>query len=296
MNHRLGITLMILTSLVFACQDGISKHLAIEYNSMMVVMVRYWFFGSFVVMLTATRQGGIRAVAGTRQPLVQIARGLLLAASVMIMITAIALIGLIQSLTLFACSPLIVTALSGPMLGEHVGWRRWLAILAGFAGVLIILQPGLRVFSPYSVLAVMSAITFAFYVLLTRYAARRDSTETSFFWTGFAGAIGATCAGIWFWQPLSQQDWLWMGILCVSSTTGHYLLIKVYEVSEAGVVQPFAYFHMVFASMIGLVVFGEALEASVVTGGTIIVSAGLFVWWRERSSGIVAFNRFRDTI
>ncbi|MCE2523622.1 MAG: DMT family transporter [Rhodobacteraceae bacterium] len=294
MNHRLGISLMILTSFVFAFQDGISKHLAVEYNSMMVVMIRYWFFGSFVIALSATRQGGIRVVARTNQPLLQICRGVLLAAEIFIMITAIALIGLAESLALFACNPLIVAALSGPILGERVGWRRWMAILAGLAGVLLILQPGFRVFSPHSLLAVASAVMFAVYVLLTRYAARRDSAETSFFWAGFAGAVGATFAGIWFWQPMAAPDWIWMGILCVSGATGHYILIKVYEISEAGVVQPFAYFHMVFGSMIGIVIFGESLKANVVAGGLVIVLAGLFVWWREQASHGGEISRFPD--
>ena len=182
MNHRLGITLMILTALVFAFQDGISKHLAVEYNPMIVVMFRYWFFGLFVVVLSSIRQGGIRAAARTSQPWLQIGRSVLLAAEIFIMITAIALIGLVESSALFACHPLIVAALSGPLLGESVGWRRWIAICAGFCGVLIILQPGFRVFSHYSLLAFAATLMFALYALLTRFAARRDSTETSFFW------------------------------------------------------------------------------------------------------------------
>lgn len=293
MNNRLGISLMVLTTLIFACQDGISKHLAVEYNPMIVVMIRYWFFGVFVVALYSARQGGVRAVARTRQPLLQVGRGVLLAAEIFVMMVAIALIGLVESLTLFACNPLIVAALSGPILGERVGWRRWLAILAGLAGVLLILQPGFRVFSLPSLLAVAASVMFALYALLTRHAARQDSADTSFFWSGFAGAFAATAVGIWFWQPMTTPDWVWMGILCVSGAAGHYLLIRVYEISEAGVVQPFAYFHMVFASIIGLVVFGEALRANVVAGGALIVLAGLFVWWREQAAAKVSRRQGR---
>ena len=295
MNHRLGITLMILTALVFAFQDGISKHLAVEYNPMIVVMFRYWFFGLFVVVLSSTRQGGIRAVARTSQPWLQIGRGVLLAAEIFIMITAIALIGLVESSALFACHPLIVAALSGPLLGESVGWRRWIAICAGFCGVLIILQPGFKVFSHYSLLAFAATLMFALYALLTRFAARRDSTETSFFWSGFAGAVFATAAGIWFWQPMAQVDWVLMAILCVSGATGHFFLIKTYEVSEAAVVQPFAYFHMVFASLIGLVVFSEPLRSNVVAGGVLIILAGVFVWWRERQIWLAESSRSPST-
>ena len=149
------------------------------------------------------------------------------------------------------------------------GWdgRRWLAIGAGFIGVLIILRPGPGVFSPLSLLAFLSAAMFAVYVLLTRYASRRDSARTSFFWLGTAGAIFATAGGVWFLEPMAKGDWIWMAILCMSGATGHYLLIKCYEVSEAGVVQPFAYLHMVFGSLIGLAVFGEMLEMNVIVGG-----------------------------
>ncbi len=284
MNHRLGIGLMVLTTMVFAAQDGISKHLAVEYNSMMVVMIRYWFFGVFVMALSAMQQGGLREAARTEQPLLQILRSVVLSAEIFIMITAIALIGLVECLALFACSPLIVAALSGPILGERVGWRRWLAIGAGFIGVLVILRPGPGVFSPLSLLAFLSAAMFAVYVLLTRYASRRDSARTSFFWLGTAGAIFATAGGVWFLEPMAKGDWIWMAILCMSGATGHYLLIKCYEVSEAGVVQPFAYLHMVFGSLIGLAVFGEMLEMNVIVGGAIIVLAGLFVWWREHGA------------
>ena len=242
---------MTLTSLIFAFQDGISKYLSVTYNPMMVVLIRYWFFSLFVIALSAARPGGIRAAARTSQPLLQIFRGMLLAVEMMVMMWAIALIGLVEAHALFACHPLMVAALSGIVLGEKVGWRRWTAIGAGFAGVLIIIQPGAGVISPWSIAALASAGMFAFYSLLTRFAARRDTAETSFFWTGVAGAAAATAGCVWFWEPMVGADWAWMAVLCLSGASGHYCLIKCYEKSEASVVQPFAYFHLVFASVIG---------------------------------------------
>ncbi|MEL7165618.1 MAG: DMT family transporter, partial [Pseudomonadota bacterium] len=160
-------------SVVFAAQDGISRHLAAEYNVLMVVMIRYWFFAAFVIAIAGRQAGGVRAAARTDQPLLQAGRGLLLAAEICVMVSAFTLLGLVESHAIFAAYPLIVAALSGPILGERVGWRRWLAIGAGFCGVLVILRPGVGVFDLAAVVPLLSAIMFATYGLLTRYAARR---------------------------------------------------------------------------------------------------------------------------
>jgi drug/metabolite transporter (DMT)-like permease len=141
-NPRLGIMLMILTSFIFALQDGISRHLAENYNVMTVVMIRYWFFAAFVVALSAVRGGGIARVARTAQPVLQIFRGVLLAAEICVTVLAFVLLGLIETHAVFAVYPLLIAALSGPVLGEYVGWRRWTAIGVGLIGVLIILRPG----------------------------------------------------------------------------------------------------------------------------------------------------------
>ncbi|OAN73716.1 RhaT family transporter [Jannaschia sp. EhC01] len=273
---------MIATTFVFAMQDGISRHLAGEYNVFMVVMIRYWFFAAFVITIAARQAGGIRAAAKTEQPVVQAFRGALLAAEICVMVGAFVLLGLVEAHAIFTCYPLLVAALSGPVLGEKVGWRRWTAIGIGFVGVLVILQPGIGVFSVYALVPLASAFMFALYNLLTRYVAAKDRAATSFFWTGTVGAVVTTCIGIWFWEPMSSTDWAWMATLCVTGATGHYLLIKTYEVAEASAVQPFAYLQLVFASSLGLVVFGETLAPNVIIGAGIVICAGLFTLWRAR--------------
>jgi drug/metabolite transporter (DMT)-like permease len=112
--------MMILTTSVFAMQDGISKHLASEYNVIMVVMVRYWFFAMFVVIVATQKSGGLKKASYTKQPLVQIIRGVLLALQVCVMVFAFTLLGLVESHAIFACYPLLVAALSEPILGEKV--------------------------------------------------------------------------------------------------------------------------------------------------------------------------------
>ncbi len=279
-SNRAGIFLMIATSFVFACQDGISRHLAAEYNTFIVVMIRYWFFAAFVVAVAARRRGGIRETARTSQPWLQIGRGILLALEICVAVVGFTLIGLVESHAIFASYPLMITALAGPLLGERVGWRRWGAVLAGFAGMLIILQPGRGAFDPLALIPVASALLFAIYGLATRYASRRDSTATSFFWTGVAGAIVMTIVGLPTWEPMTPADWSWMQLLCGTGVLGHWLLIKCYELAEASVVQPFAFFHQVFAALVGVLIFAEALRTNVLLGAAIILAAGVFALWR----------------
>lgn len=279
-NTRGGILLMIATTFVFACQDGISRHLAAEYNTFMVVMIRYWFFAAFVIALAARRKGGIRATARTSQPWLQIGRGVLLALEICVAVVGFTLIGLVESHAIFASYPLIITALAGPLLGERVGWRRWAAVLAGFLGMLIILAPGAGAFDPLALIPVGSAILFALYGIATRYASRRDSTATSFFWTGVAGAVVMTVVGLPNWEPMTPVDYAWMLLLCITGVLGHWTLIKCYELAEASDVQPFAFFHQVFAALVGLLVFGEVLRTNVFFGAVIILAAGIFALWR----------------
>ncbi len=282
-NVPLGVMLMIGATMVFALQDGISRHLAGTYNTYMVVMVRYWFFAAFVIVLAARAPGGIRATARTDQLGLQILRGMLLAGEIAVAVYGFTILGLIESQAVFICYPLLVAALSGPILGESVGWRRWMAIALGLIGVMIILQPGASVFNPAAIIPFISALMFAVYSLLTRYAARRDSTATSFFWTGVVGAVMMTAVGMWYWEPMVGSDWLWMGLLCVTGALGHWLLIKCYEMAEASAVQPFAYLHLVWAALLGIWVFGEVIRDNVAIGASIILAAGLFTLWRERA-------------
>jgi drug/metabolite transporter (DMT)-like permease len=283
-NSKLGILLMVLATSIFAIQDGISRYLASEYNVMMVVMVRYWFFALFVTLIASQADGGVKKAFSTTQPFLQFFRGTLLAVEVCVIVLAFTFLGLVESHAIFACYPLLAAALSVPILGEKVGWRRWLAIGIGFIGVLIILQPGIKIFSPYALLAIASASMFALYSLLTRYASIKDEATTSFFWTGVSGAVIMTCLGLWYWEPLASKDYSWMILLCISAVLGHYLLIKCYEAAEVSIVQPFAYFQLLFVTIIGISIFSEELELRTLLGAVIIIGAGLFTLYRSNKA------------
>ncbi len=281
-NTTLGIWLMIAVTFVFAVQDGFSRHLAGEYNVFMIIMIRYWFFAAFVITVASRKAGGWRNAARSKVPLRQVFRGVLLALEILVAVSGFVILGLVESHAVFAVYPLLIAALSGPVLGEKVGWRRWVAIGIGFVGVLVILQPGFGVFRIGALIPLLAAFMFALYGLLTRFVGRHDSSAVSFFWTGVSGALVTSAVGIWYWEPMIGTDWLLMLMLCFTSALSHYLLIRAYEVAEASAIQPFAYLQLVFASAIGFVVFNETLRPNVAIGAAIVVCAGLFTLWRAR--------------
>lgn len=281
-DNRRGIILMIIATIIFAIQDGISRHLASEYNVFLVVMLRYWFLVLFVLAMAARKSGGIRRVAQSQRVLIQAFRGFLLAAEICVLVLAFTVLGLVESHAVFVAYPLLVAALSGPILGESVGWRRWSAIGVGFCGVMVILQPGAGVFQPAALIAVLGALMFAVYGLLTRYVSRFDTADTSFFYLGVVGALCITPVGLWNWQIMTMPDYGWMGVLAVIGAIAHWCLIKCYEAAEASAVQPFAYLQLPWVSLIGFFIFHEDIRANVVIGASIVVGAGLFTLWRER--------------
>ena len=282
-NTGRGIWLMVAVTMIFAIQDAISRHLSGAYNVYMVVAIRYWFFALFTLTLAARAPGGLRSALATKQPLLQTLRALLLIAEVVILIQAFVSLGLIETHAVFAAYPLLVAALSGPVLGETVGWRRWVAIGIGFAGILIILEPGFGVFRPEAAIPLFGALLFALYSLLTRFAARKDPASVSFYWTGLIGALVMTPLGLIFWQPMIATDWLWMAALCLTAVTAHFLLIRAYEIAEASAIQPFAYLQLVWVSGIGIWAFDDILRPNVALGAGVVVCAGLFTLWRARA-------------
>ncbi|WP_244515626.1 DMT family transporter [Pacificibacter marinus] len=277
-----GIWIMVITMFFFATQDGLSRYLAGEYNVYMTMMIRYWFFAGFVILWSARSSGGLREAMRSAQPKLQFFRGALLALEVIVMVIGFVKLGLVESHAMFAIYPLLITALSGPILGEKIGWRRWLSVAVGFVGVLIILQPGRGVLSPAAIYPLAAAAMFALYGLLNRYVARKDPASVTFFYTGISGAIVMTLIGVWFWVPMAPKDWGLMLILCGLATMSHYLLIRAYELSEASAIQPFAYLQLAFASALGVLVFGDVIKLNVALGAGLVVGAGVFALVRAQ--------------
>lgn len=277
-----GYLFALAATTIFSVQDAVSKHLGEQYSPIFVTMIRYWAFGAFCILLAMRKQGGLKAAARTNRPVLQVVRGVLLVVEIMIVITAFANAGLAHSTAVLAATPIVVTLLSIPLLGERVGWRRWSAIFAGLAGVLLILKPDARGFlDPWLLLPVVCSVMYAVYLIATRLVSRTDPPATSFFYIGVVGAITATLVGPFFWGNLQGWDLLLMGFLCISGMTGHYLVIRAYELLDASAVQPISYISLVYASLFGIFLYGETLTWNVVAGSVVVVGAGIFTFWRE---------------
>ena len=281
-NPTRGIWLMIAAVASFAAQDGFSRHLAGHYNTLMIVMLRYWAFAAFVIILALRRPEGPRAAIRSTRLGAHILRSALLVTEVCVIVWGYTLIGLIQSHAVFAICPLLVVALSGPVLGEKISPQRWAAVGAGMIGVLIILRPGAGVFSWAALLPFAAALMFATYSVLTRLTTRDEPTFPAFFWPGVIGAALMTALGLPNLEPIAPTDAVYLAIYCALSILSHWLLLKCYEATEAARVQPYAYLQIVFVTVIGLTIYGERLDPLVALGTAVIVVAGLYALSLER--------------
>lgn len=275
-NPRLGVLLMCIAMLVFATQDALSRHLAAQSNAVTVNWIRFAFFALVVMGLALRREGGMRALLATPTPGLQIARGVALVAQLCIFVYAFTMVGLAEAHAVFAVYPLIVVALSAILLKERVPLWRWLAVAIGLLGVLVLLRPGFGVMRIEAAAVLCGAGIFALYSIWTRKTARHDSPATNFAYVGLAGFAALSLAVPFFWKPLGGIDWLWMALLCILGVTAHGLLIKVYDLVEANVVQPLAYLQLVFATGFGVVIFGERPDLWTWIGTAILVGAGLW--------------------
>jgi drug/metabolite transporter (DMT)-like permease len=279
-NTLRGIAFMLAAMIVFAVQDVLSKALVANHSAIFITMWRYWAFG--LVCLFLLWRTGFAAGLRSRQPVLQVARGVTLALEICVAILAFHLIGLAGTHAIFAFGPLLVVALSGPLLGERIGWRRWAAIGVGFLGMMLIIRPGSQPMSFGLGIAILAMVMFAAYALATRRVSRTDSAMTSFYYTGVAGAVVMTLIGPWFWSAMTPVEIAMMATLCATGMIGHYLLIRAFEAAEASAIQPYAYFQTVFSSISGVLVFGEIVPVSTILGAAIVIGAGVFAFWRER--------------
>ncbi|WDZ96429.1 DMT family transporter [Herbaspirillum sp. WKF16] len=283
-----GLSFALSAIFIFAMQDGISRHLGGAYPPVFIAMIRFWVFAGFALVLASRSSVGLRATAAARRRGLQIARGVLLATQIVVSILSFSKVGLAATHSLYAGTPLVVACLSMPFLGEKVGWERWAATGIGFIGILLIVNPLHASFDAKIALPVFGMMLFAAYSVMTRLASRTDSPGTAFLYTGVAGAVAISVVGPFYWTNLTLGDWFWMLVLCVSSTCGHYLLIRSLAYLDAVVVQPMYYIQTVLVCMIGVFVFDEVLTANMVAGCAIVICSGIFIIWREARGGRAA--------
>lgn len=280
-NIGRGIALTIVAVVIFGIQDAVAKVLVQDYAVVQVVMIRYWAFGLFALWL-AVRENGLRNALRANHPWQQVLRGLLLLTDIVLFATAVRTVPLGELSAILLLFPVLVTVFSIPLLGEKVGLVRWLSIGAGFAGVLIILRPGFAVLDVGAIPALMASVVFALYTVMTRRVARTESTATMMLYVGGIGLIISSAVGIFFWQPLTLEAWGLVAILWITTTSGHFLVMKSLSYAPASVVQPFNYLGLPWAITLSFVMFGHLIDFVSLIGALVIVGAGLTVWARER--------------
>ncbi len=280
-NKTHGYLFALAAVTIFAMQDGFTKYLGTHYPPILVTMIRFWAFAVFVSIMASAQPGGIRRVMVTRHPFLQSIRGVLLVAEIAMAVFAFAHAGLAMSQAILQSTPLLVTLLSVPFLGEKVGWRRATAVVVGLCGVLIILNPTGLHFDLTLLLPLAAALMFAAYSVATRAVSRDDSAMTSVFYAGVMGALAISLVGPLYWVPIRPSDWFFMGALCVTGALSHYCLIRAYGILEAVEVQPISYLQLVFSVVMAVMLFGETLTINMVIGAVIVVGAGLYTVFRE---------------
>ena len=272
---------MIVTTFLFSSMDGVSRYLAENNNVFTLVTMRYWFIAFIMIVTCLFIKNRVSDILNTKQPYIQFSRGVILSLNNCLVVYTFTLLGLVETHAIIACYPLIVAGLSVPFLGERFGWRRWMAIFTGFIGVIIILRPTTNVISEGSIFAIIGAIMFAIYLILTRYVSGSDTAITSFFWTGIGGTITMSLISLFIWDNILKEDYLWLLIMCVLSAGSHFMMVKTLQVAEASVVQPFSYLQLVFGSIIGVTIFSESIDLMIIVGALVVIGSGLFTTWRE---------------
>ena len=276
-SSKKGIITLIIATFFLALMDGMSRYMAELYDVLNINMFRFWIIGSFVILVSLRGRGVLKSILNTKQPIAQISRGLLFISSLLMAIYSYTQVGLIVTHALMAVFPLLTVLLSGLFLEEKITRIKIIAVGVGFVGVIIIINPINLEFSLVSVLPLISAVTFAIYAVLTRKVASTDNTETSFFWVSLVSAMAITIPSPLFYKPIMFSDLYFLILLCMFSLVGHFLLTNAYRHAEASVLQPFSYFHLFFASIVGIIFFQDPLTISTVAGGGLIVFGGILI-------------------
>jgi drug/metabolite transporter (DMT)-like permease len=275
-----AIALMCGACACFAGIDASAKFLNGHIDTLQVVWARYAsaFALTFLVSNPLTRPG----LMVTTRPRLQIGRSLLLVFSTLLNILALRYLQLDQTVSILFSTPFFVTLLSGFVLGEWAGWRRWTAIATGFSGVVLIARPGMGGMHPAALLCVAGAICYSIYSISTRVLARTDSTETTLFYSNFVGTLAALPALPFVWTtPHEPVVIALMVLIGAFGSVGHYLLIAAHRLAPASLVAPFIYSQLIWATLAGYLVFGQLPSEWTLAGAAIVIASGLYILYRE---------------
>lgn len=281
-----GIVLMLLSMAVLSVMDAIMKELTARYPSLEIAALRGLVSLPFLVAWIMWQRRGIKMLFRVRWGW-HVARGVLAILMLTSFIYAISQMPLSEAYTLFFIAPLMITALSVPLLGETVGWRRWAAVLVGFGGVLIVLRPGVVAINLATLAILVGATCYALNAITVRILGRTDSTAAMSFWFMAFVAIGAGVLAIPDWEPVRASDAGWLIGMGISGALGQVLITEAFRCAPVSVIAPFEYSTLFWGVLLDIAIWGVLPGPIVFVGAAVIVGSGLYLIHRERRPPVV---------
>ena len=274
---------MVAAVFLFAIVDATAKWLGQSYAPVQIVFFQH-FFGLIPVAVLVWRSGGFAALR-TRRSFAHALRGGLLFASMLLFYTALRGLPLAEAIAVTFTLPLYITALSGPLLGEAVGVRRWAAVIIGFLGALIMVRPGTEAFRPETLLVLTAAFIAALAMLLTRRLTRTETDVALVTHTTLIAGLASVPFASLAWQAPCAGDLGLFVLVGIAGGSAAYLMVVAYRNAPAAVVAPFDYSSLIWAPVFGWILWRESPEPAVWIGGAIVVAAGVYITLREMALG-----------
>jgi len=278
-NVKAGVAWMLLTTFFFLSLDAVAKHLVSSYPVIQVVWGRFLFHLILAAMILGPRFGFF--VRSANLPL-QIVRSILLLATTVLFFFGVRLLPLAEASAIMFTSPILLSILAIPFLGEKVGPYRWAAIFVAFLGALVVVRPGTGVMGVGALFLLGCSFCNAFYQLITRKLRGTDEARTTLLYTALAGTVGASLAVPLVWTPIAAGDWPLFAALGVFGCLGHFTLIKAFQSAPATVVAPFSYASIIWAILYGFLFFGDLPDFWTLVGASIIAAGGLYILHRDQ--------------
>lgn len=281
----LGILYMLFAFVMFTGIDTLSKLMGQDgYHPVQISWGRLMI--QLALLLPFVMRTGFIRVVSTGHPYMQSVRGVVMAIAAIAFVAGLETLPLATMTSINFVSPFLITILSIFFLKEHVGYHRWIAIAVGFIGALIVIRPGAGAFDPGALYALTAALSWAVGVVATRYVQREDNALTTIFFTVVIGTLITSAMVAPYWKPIEGNAWLYLVGIGLLSTAGQLLMIASLRHAEPSAVAPFTYTQLIWATIIGLLVFGDFPDSWTWVGSAIIIASGLYVWHRERQLNI----------
>jgi drug/metabolite transporter (DMT)-like permease len=276
-----GIILFLTALFLFAVSDATAKYMTVLFAIPLLLFARYAILMFFLLAFAAPGMG--REIVRTQRPWLMIVRALIQVASTLFMFLALRVLPLAEATALVFTSPLLVALLAGPLLGEKARIGNWLATLAGFVGVLLIVRPGSALAGVGAIYPLCAAFCFALYQILTRKLAASEPPLRQLFYIALVGTLTTACLLPFAWtgvMPTALQAVLLL-LLGFCGGAGHFLLIRAFHVTPASTLSPMLYIQMIIATLLGWIVFGQFPDLFTVAGMLVIGGSGLSLILRQ---------------